>query len=96
MKNWSFKVTPYFTYVDDYIDAVSCSKVGKSCMSRSDGFSTLSLDNQAARIYGFDLDGQQSLTRLKAMEALILKGSFSYSSGKNTDANDSLYRTNAS
>jgi iron complex outermembrane receptor protein len=91
-KNWSFKVTPYLTYVADYIDAVACSKVGKSCMSRSDGFSTLSLDNQAAKIYGFDLDSQQSLTKIKGYGSLILKGSFSYSRGENTDANDNLYR----
>jgi len=90
--NWSFKATPYFTYVDDYIDAVACSKVGKSCMSRSDGFSTLSLSNQAARIYGFDLSGYQSLLSVKGYGDIVLKGSFSYSRGKNTDANDSLYR----
>jgi len=91
-KNWSFKATPYLTYVADYIDAVACSKVGKSCMSRSDGFSTLSLYNQAAKIYGFDLDSQQSLTKIKGYGSLILKGSFSYSRGENTDANDNLYR----
>ena len=91
-KYWSFKATPYFTYVDNYIDAVSCSAVGKSCMSRSDGFSTLSLDNQAARIYGFDLSGYKSLTSIKGYGDIILKGSFSYSRGKNTDDNDSLYR----
>jgi len=91
-KNWSFKVTPYFTYVDDYIDAVACSEVGKSCMSRSDGFSTLSLDNQAARIYGFDLSGYQSLAGIKGYGDIVLKGSFSYSKGKNSVANDSLYR----
>jgi iron complex outermembrane receptor protein len=91
-KNWSFKATPYLTYVADYIDAVACSKVGKSCMSRSDGFSTLSLDNQAAKIYGFDLDSQQSLSKIKGYGSLILKGSFSYSRGENTDANDNLYR----
>ena len=89
---WSFKATPYFTYVDDYIDAASCSNVGKSCMSRSDGFSTLSLDNQAARIYGFDLSGHKSLTSIKGYGDIVLKGSFSYSRGKNSDANDSLYR----
>ena len=92
MKYWSFIVTPYFTYVDDYIDAVSCSEVGKSCMSRSDGFSTLSLDNQAARIYGLDLSGYKSLINIKGYGDIVLKGSFSYSRGKNTDANDSLYR----
>ena len=91
-KNWSFKVTPYFTYVDDYIDAVACSEVGKSCMSRSDGFSTLSLDNQAARIYGFDLSCYQSLAGIKGYGDIVLKGSFSYSKGKNSVANDSLYR----
>ena len=91
-KYWSFKATPYFTYIDDYIDAVSCSNVGKSCMSRSDGFSTLSLDNQAARIYGLDLSGYKSLSSIKGYGDIILKGSFSYSRAKNTDANDSLYR----
>ena len=91
-KAWSLKATPYFTYVDDYIDAVSCSKVGKSCMSRSDGFSTLSLDNQAAKIYGFDLSGYQSLSIVEGYGDIGLKGSFSYSRGKNTDTNDSLYR----
>jgi iron complex outermembrane receptor protein len=61
-------------------------------MSRSDGFSTLSLDNQTARIYGFDLDGQQSLNMIKGYGNLILKGSFSYNRGENTDTNDNLYR----
>ncbi|MDZ4211346.1 MAG: TonB-dependent receptor, partial [Methylotenera sp.] len=28
-QNWNLKVTPYFTYVDDYIDAVACANVGK-------------------------------------------------------------------
>ena len=91
-KNWSFKVTPYFTYVDNYIDAVVCSEVGKSCMSRSDGFSTLSLDNQAARIYGLDLSGYQSLASIRGYGDIALKGSFSFSRGKNTVANDNLYR----
>jgi iron complex outermembrane receptor protein len=61
-------------------------------MSRSDGFSTLSLDNQAARIYGFDLSGYKLLTSIKGYGDIVLNGSFSYSRGKNTDANDSLYR----
>jgi iron complex outermembrane receptor protein len=91
-KYWSFKATPYFTYVDDYIDAVACNEVGKSCMSRSDGFSTLSLDNQTARIYGLDISGNKSITNIKDYGNLILKGSFSYSRGENTDANDNLYR----
>ena len=90
--NWSLKATPYFTYVKDYIDAIECTEIGKSCMSRSDGFSTLSLDNQTARIYGFDLSGYQSLTKLKKYGEIVLKGSFSISRGKNTDASDNLYR----
>ena len=93
LKNyWSFKITPYFTYIDDYIDAVACNEVGKSCMSRSDGFSTLSLDNQNARIYGLDISGNKSLKNFKGYGNIVLKGSFSYTRGKNTDANDNLYR----
>ena len=60
-QEYQVKFNPYFTYINDYIDAVACSVVGKSCMSRSDGFSTLSLDNQSARIYGFDISGFKKL-----------------------------------
>ena len=61
-------------------------------MSRSDGFSTLSLDNQNARIYGLDISGNKSLKNFKGYGNIVLKGSFSYTRGKNTDANDNLYR----
>ena len=86
------RVTPYFTYVDDYIDAVACSKVGKTCPSRSDGFSNLSFKNQSAKIYGFDLSAYQLITRSAKYGQFSTSGIMSYVKGKNDDTKDDLYR----
>ena len=83
---------PYFTYVNDYIDAVACSVVGKSCMSRSDGFSTLSLDNQSARIYGFDISGFKNLGYYKNFGDMKVTSSLAYVRGRNNNTHDNLYR----
>ena len=56
-QQWGLQVTPYYTYVQDYIDAVSCAAVGKTCPARTDGFVNLSFANQTARLYGVDVSG---------------------------------------
>ncbi len=90
-QDWQIKATPYFTYVHDYIDAVSCAAVGKACMPRVDGFANLSLDNQSARLYGLDLSAKQLLTEGNALGRLTATGLLSYVRGKNTKTNDDLY-----
>ncbi len=90
-QHWNLKVTPYFTYVDDYIDAVACTKVGKTCPARTDGFVNLSLDNQSARLYGVDLSGKMLLAQNTGMGSFEAKGTLSYVRGKNNSTDDDLY-----
>lgn len=91
-ESWGMKITPYYTYINDYIDAVACSEVGKACPARTDGFVNLSLDNQRARIYGIDLSGQVSLVSGGSYGSLGLKGLVSYTRGRNLSSGGDLYR----
>jgi iron complex outermembrane receptor protein len=90
-QDWNVKVTPYYTHVEDYIDAVACSVVGKVCPSRTDGFVNLSLDNQTARLYGVDVSGQMSLVKSSAYGSFSAKGLLNYVNGKNLTTGDDLY-----
>lgn len=90
-QDWQVKATPYFTYVHDYIDAVNCASVGKTCMPRTDGFVNLSLDNQSARLYGLDLKAKKLLTEGNKLGSFTAVGLLSYVRGKNTKTNDDLY-----
>ncbi|MBM3350989.1 MAG: TonB-dependent receptor [Betaproteobacteria bacterium] len=90
-QNWNLKVTPYFTYVDDYIDAVACAKVGKTCESRDDGFVNLSLDNQSARLYGIDVSAKKLLAEGGGYGSFTATGILNYVRGKNNSTDDDLY-----
>lgn len=90
-ENWSFKATPYFTYVSDYIDAVTCATVGKVCAARGDGFANLSLDNQSARLYGIDVSGKMALASGTGLGSFSALGAVNYVRGKNNTTDDDLY-----
>lgn len=90
-QRWQFKATPYFTYVDDYIDAVSCASVGKTCATRPDGFVNLSLGNQSARLYGIDVSGKISLSSGNGFGSFNATGALNYIRGKNNTTDDDLY-----
>lgn len=90
-EDWQLKATPHFTYVDDYIDAVVCAEVGKTCLARTDGFVNLSLDNQSARLYGIDINAKKRLTEGGHLGIFTATGVISYVRGKNTKTDDDLY-----
>ena len=90
-QDWQLKVTPFFTYVDDYIDAVACNKVGKTCANRTDGFVNLSLDNQSARLYGVDVSGRKLLVEGGGYGSFTATGMLNYVRGKNMKTDDDLY-----
>ncbi len=90
-QDWQVKVTPFFTYVDDYIDAVPCAKVGKTCADRGDGFVNLSLDNQSARLYGVDISGRKLLAEGGGYGSFSATGMLNYVRGKNMKTDDDLY-----
>ena len=90
---YEFKATPYYTHVDDYIDAVRCP-AGSACTAAnrttSNQFVTLQYANQTARLFGLDLSGRMPLASTGAGD-FALRGLLNYTNGKNTDTGDDLY-----
>jgi iron complex outermembrane receptor protein len=95
-REWEFKATPYYTHVDDYIDAVRCSSAGMgSCPATlpntlTTNFLRLQYANQTARLMGLDLSGKMPLAKTGVGE-FGLKGLLNYTNGKNLDTGDGLY-----
>lgn len=89
--DWEFKASPYYTQVNDYIDAASCTAVGKVCGMRNDGFQNLSLSNQDTRLYGVDISGKKVLVKYSNFGSVSVNGVINYVNGKNTITNSGLY-----
>lgn len=87
---WGIKVTPYYSYVDNYIDATcALNKSGNTCAANK--YNYLTLVNQDARLYGIDLSGFAALGRLEGVGNFVARGSVSYVNGKNRTTGDHLY-----
>jgi len=90
----ALKVTPYYSHVNHYIDAVCTAGQGGGitggCPYPADRFVPLQYVNQKARIHGIDLSGQMPLAKT-GVGAFGLKGLVSYTRGKNLDTGDGLY-----
>ena len=84
---WSVRLSPYYTRVEDYIDA-RCAP-GKTCLPNR--FNVLQYDNVSARLYGVDLSGHIKLARGTAAGDFTLDGVFGYVNGENRDTGDELY-----
>ncbi|MDD5298063.1 MAG: TonB-dependent receptor plug domain-containing protein [Rhodocyclaceae bacterium] len=85
-KDWELKVSPYYTRIQDYVDAVACA----ACATRTDGFVNLSLANQSARLYGLDVSGYLPLARTGYGD-FRGTGVLNYVRGKNLTSGDNLY-----
>lgn len=92
-RSWEFKATPYYTHVDDYIDAVRCNN-STTCASpnatANNRFVTLQYANQSARLYGLDLSGRMPLAKTGLGE-FGLRGLMNYTKGENRDTGGNLY-----
>lgn len=90
-EDWEVKVTPYFTYVTDYI-GVNVIKVNSYVGSTvTNYFNTLQFANHDARMYGLDLSGKLGLWDNSSYGYWQLKGSISYVYGKDLNTGHSLY-----
>lgn len=83
-RSWTFTATPFYTHVDDYIDAVA--RPGWS----ADQFNVLQYANQSARLYGIDLSMQLPLAT-NDWGHWGFKGVINYTHGENRDTGDDLY-----
>jgi iron complex outermembrane receptor protein len=84
-EKWNIRISPYYSHVDNYIDAVAFSP------ARTDGFKNLSLENQTARLYGADISSNILLGSLSSLGNFRAMGVVNYVRGKNKDTGDDLY-----
>lgn len=83
---WGFKATPYYSRVENYIDA-KC--LAASCPTGQ--YNYLTLSNQDARLYGIDLHGFTALGSVSGVGSFMARGTVAYVNGKNRDTGDHLY-----
>ena len=89
------KLRPYYTYVDDYIDATRCTSANTNCgaanQTVTDAFVYLQFVNESARIYGMDISGHAPLAENTSYGSFNVTGIVSYVRGKNDTTDDNLY-----
>lgn len=94
-RSTELRLTPYYTRVSDYIDAIRCpTGLGGACSAANqevdDSFVFLQLANQSARIFGIDVSGRMPLAS-NAWGQWGLEGLLNYTNGKNRETGDYLY-----
>lgn len=78
---WGLKVTPYFSYVENFIDADRCSK----CRQPNNGFYYLQMANHDARLWGVDVSARADLYNDKAFGKFSTHSIMSYVNGRRMD-----------
>lgn len=86
-QRWGVKVAPYYSYVQDYIDA----RCAPGVVCKPNQFNVLQYVNQNARLYGADLSGHVLLGDAGALGRFTAKGQVSYTHGRNTTTGEALY-----
>lgn len=87
----ALKISPFYTEVRDYIDAVACVEVSKTCTTRMDGFANLSLSNQEASLYGIDLSAEKMILKSSYFGDVDAKLIVNYVHGENKQTHSGLY-----
>lgn len=90
---FEIKVSPYYTLVENYIDAQRCTS-GVACTTAnstaSTGFVYLQFVNQSAQLYGADMSAQMPLGE-SSYGKLSTNAVLNYTQGKNLTTGDNLY-----
>ena len=82
---WEFKVTPYYTYVQDYID------VNYLATMMSSPARVLQFANHDAELYGVNISGSAQLLQSADFGTVSLAGVAGYVHGRRMDTGGSLY-----
>ena len=90
-ESWGVKLTPYVTYVKDYIDAALCTTANCRASNATPGFRYLQFVNQDARLIGADLSGFVPIASSAGWGSLSARGMLNYVDGKNQTTGDNLY-----
>lgn len=83
---WSIKATPYFSYVENFIDADRCkiSYCGPA-FQPTNGFSYLQMANHDARLWGVDVSGAAELYQNETLGQFATHSIMSYVRGERMD-----------
>ena len=102
-QNWGLKVTPYYTVVENYINAKRCglsdsyaSGSGTVCSTANQTgdkkYVFLKYINQDAHLYGLDISGYFPLAKNTGLGSFTATGMLNYVRGETTSgADDNLY-----
>ncbi len=100
-QSWGLKVTPFYTYVQDYINARRCGAsdslmTGSPCavanLSGANKFVFLKFANQDARLYGLDVSGFVPLAKNTGFGSFSASGMLNLVRGKTASgSDDNLY-----
>lgn len=90
--SWGIKATPYYSQIDDYVDAVQWDSMSNQPATTQtvDKYSVLRYTNQDAKIYGLDVSADSELTSNRWGDWGV-SGALSYTDGKNKDTGSDLY-----
>lgn len=85
-RDWQLKVTPYYTYVVDYIGVAKLSN-----QAGGQGYVNLRFVNHDAELYGVDVSAAKTLIEDPAYGRFALRGIVGYVHAENADTGDNLY-----
>ncbi len=87
-KSWRLKVTPYYTYIQDYIGV---DKIGTTVYNTRTLVNRLRFANHDAQVYGIDVSGQADLWQDTGYGSGLIKGYVGLSQGQQINTGESLY-----
>lgn len=95
-KKSELKITPYYSYINNYIDVERCSSAvntncGAANQTATDAFVYLKFVNQNAHMYGIDISGHFPLAENTQSGNFTVTGLLNYVRGKNDTTGDNLY-----
>ncbi|PEQ10718.1 TonB-dependent receptor [Novosphingobium sp. PC22D] len=88
---WTLRIAPYYTRVDDYIDAAFLQDL-TDMAGMPTGFVQLRFANQDAEFYGIDLSGTVQLAKGENGDGTRLSGSMSWLESHNLTDGGPVYR----
>ncbi|MCE1237734.1 MAG: TonB-dependent receptor [Hyphomicrobiales bacterium] len=86
---WSLEVTPYWSHVENYIDA---DRIASTSWTAPNPFVLLKFANHDAELWGFDANARTRLWESDVWGRFDLTGRLAYTRGRNLDTGDGLYR----
>ena len=92
-ESWNVRITPYYTKVDNYIDAVQWDSTANvpRAVPVVDNFTVQRYANQDATLYGVDFSAASRIVSSDSLGVFSAGLVGSYTRGENDDTDDNLY-----